>query len=98
MLESRENAIEFLYGDKMATATFCSPRHINRVKKLAEQFPDECQIVVENSDSSIVAHFPVKWIRIQKPNQRDLTEEERAEIRERFLNGRNPLFTKGENE
>ena len=97
MLESRENAIEFLYGDKQATATFCSPRHINRVKKLAEQFPDECQIVAENQDSSIVAHFPVKWIRIQRPNQRDLTEEERAEIRERFMNGQTRLCTTDEN-
>ena len=85
MLESKENAIEFLYGDKQATATFCSPRHINRVKKLAEQFPDECQVVVENPDSSIVAHFPVRWIRIQRPNESEMTEEQKNAARERMI-------------
>ena len=94
MLESRENAIEFLYGDKQATATFCSPRHITRVRKLAKDFPDECQIVAENKDSSIVAHFPVKWIRIQRPNEREMTEEQKNAAREQLAKMRAERNTK----
>ena len=97
MLESKENVIEFLYGDKRATATFCSPRHINRVKRLAEKFPEECKIVVENEDSSIVAHFPTKWIRIQRPNEREMSEEEKGVLRERFAISLNRKHTKWEN-
>lgn len=84
MLESKENAIEFLYGDKQATGTFCSPKFVNRLKKLAENNPDECKIVAENEDGSIVAHFPVKWVRVSPPRKIDMTEEEKDALRERF--------------
>lgn len=84
MLESKENAIEFLYGDKQATGTFCSPKFVNRLKKLAENNPDECKIVAENEDGSIVAHFPVKWVKVSPPRKRDMTEEEKDALRERF--------------
>ena len=84
MLESKENAIEFLYGDKQATGTFCSPKFVNRLKKLAENNPDECKVVAENEDGSIVAHFPVKWVRVSPPRKIDMTEEEKDALRERF--------------
>lgn len=76
MMEAfNENVIEFLKGQKTATVTLCSNLKLNtRVKKLAEQRPDECQIVHENTDGSIVAHIPVKWIKINP--SKIMTEEE----------------------
>ena len=85
MLESKENAIEWIYGDKRATSTLCSPKHVNTVKRLAEKYPDECEIAVENKDGSVVFHCPVKWIRFQRPNAREITEEEREIARQRLL-------------
>ena len=85
MLESRENAIEWLYGDKRATCTLCAPRRVNVAKQLAKKFPDECEIAAENRDGSIVFHCPEKWIRIQRPNAREMTEEER-EIQRQKMN------------
>ena len=84
MLESKENAIEFLYGDKEATCTFCSPRFVNKARKLAEKFPDECQIVAENPDGSVVIHCPVKYIKLSRNAGREMTEEEKAANSERF--------------
>lgn len=85
MLESKENAIEFLYGSKRATGTFCSPKFVNKLKKLAEDKPDECQIVAENPDGSIVAHFPVKWVKINVGSKgRKFTEEEKIAAAERL--------------
>lgn len=81
-----ENVIEFLRGQQRATATFCYGRMANRMKKLASEYPEECQIVAENPDGSIVAHFPVKWVKIMAPskNRPEISEERREELRERM--------------
>jgi hypothetical protein len=81
-----ENVIEFLRGQQRATATFCYGRMANRVKKLAEEHPEEVQIVAENPDGSIVAHFPVKWVKIMAPskNRPEMSEEKKQELRERI--------------
>ena len=77
-----ENVIEYLRGQKTATATFCSQSKLgNKVKRLAEERPEECQVMAENPDGSIVAHFPVKWIKISVPRQ--FSEEQKAEMAER---------------
>jgi len=77
-----ENVIEFLRGQKVATVTLASNTRLNsRVRKLAAEKPDECQISAENSDGSIVAHVPVKWIKISPPRQ--MSEEQREALRER---------------
>ena len=77
-----ENVIEFLRGQKTATVTFCSQNKLNtRVRKLAELKPEECQIVAENSDGSIVAHVPTKWIKINPT--KELSEEAKQKLRER---------------
>lgn len=77
-----ENVIEFLRDQKIATVTFSQRRYISRIKKLAKERPDECEIVVENQDGSIVAHIPVKWVRINPG--KDMTDEEKAEYAKRF--------------
>lgn len=74
---NNENNIEFLRDAKIATCSFSQGRFISKMKKLAEKYPDECQIVAENKDGSIVAHFPVKWVKISKREGRTLTDEEK---------------------
>ena len=80
----QENCIEWIKGSQTATVTFPKGRFTTRVTKLAEQYPDEVQICHVNKDGSIVAHIPVKYIRLQRPSQRTFTEEERQAIRERL--------------
>lgn len=88
MADLRENVVEFYADDKRATGTFTQGRYVSKIKKLAEKYPDECQIVAENSDSSIVAHFPVRWIRIQPNKGREFTEEEKDAFRARMMQNR----------
>lgn len=78
-----ENVIEFRLNEGTATVTFCQPRFITKIRKLAEKYPDECQITHENKDGSIVAHIPVKWIKISKM-ERHLSEEQIELARERI--------------
>ena len=58
MDDFKENVIEFLLNDKMATVTLCQGRFVSKVKELAKKYPDEVKITHANSDGSIVAHIP----------------------------------------
>lgn len=82
-----ENVIEFLRGQDTASVTFSQGRYITRIKKLAEEYPDECQIIAENQDGSIFAHLPVSWVKISPPRQ--YSEEQREAMAERLRNHRN---------
>lgn len=70
-----ENVIEFLRGAETATVTFSQGRYITRIEKLAKKHPDKVQIVARNKNS-IVAHIPVKAIKINIIEGRERTEEE----------------------
>lgn len=80
-----ENVIEWTRNSPMATVTFCQGKYITKIRKLAERFPDECEIVAENEDGSILAHIPTKWIKINNP-RREISDEEREELAERMRN------------
>lgn len=73
-----ENVIEWLRGGKTATLSLTQGRTITRVMKLARNRPEECRIIAENADGSIVARVPVGWIRINPPKQ--FTEEQKKEM------------------
>lgn len=77
-----ENVIEFIENEKRATVTFSQGRFKTRIRKLAVEHPEECQIVAENKDGSICAHVPVGWIKINPTRQ--LSDEQRSELAERM--------------
>ena len=78
-----ENVIEFLRGSETATVTFSQGRYITRIEKLAKKHPDKVQIVARNKNS-IVAHIPVKAIKINIIEGRERTEEEIERSRKVF--------------
>ena len=82
-----ENCVEWIRDSDVATVTFCQGRYITKIEKLAERFPDDVQIVHRNYNrggtvSSIVAHIPVSYIKINN-SKRNLTDEEREELSKR---------------
>lgn len=77
-----ENVIEWIRDSEQATVTLSQKGMISRIKKLAKARPEECQIVAENEDGSIVAHVPRKWVKISPPKQ--YSEEERQKAAERL--------------
>lgn len=90
---TNENVIEFMRNVERATATFCQGRYISRVRKLVAERPEACEIVTENPDGTIVARFPVSWIKI-KPDL-DLTDEEREARAERGRQAAQKYFKHG---
>ncbi len=78
-----ENGIEFLKDSKTATVQFCQGRYKSRIKKLAAERPDECKILAENKDGTLLAHIPVEWVKISPPAARSELQRELA--REKML-------------
>ena len=61
-------------------------RHINKVLKLKEKYPDAVRIIKmpEENDGCIYAELPSSWLKVSPPIKRDLTDEERQEIADRL--------------
>ena len=80
-----ETAVSY---DERKIAFFSSDekKWINKMRKLAEQHPDECQITghPEGNDGCINAKFPAKWLKVAVPRSVDMTEEQRQAAAERM--------------
>lgn len=50
------------------------------MKKLAEQRSEECQIIAQNKDGSILARVPVKWLKVN-PTMHLSEEQRKARIK-----------------
>ena len=79
-----ENVIEWITNDQQVTVTLSQRKYITKVRKLAEKFPDEVEIVYTNKDGSIVAHLPLRAIKINLTEKRELTDEQLEGLRERM--------------
>ena len=79
-----ENTIEFIRDSSRATVTFSQKRFINRIRELAADHPEECEIIAENPDGSVCAHIPVSWIKIYP--KREYSDEQRQQLAERMRN------------
>lgn len=86
MWNERENAIEWLDGQNVATVTLCSQKLRNKVLRLAEQYPDDVEIRAEpeGNNGTLVAHIPRKLVKISPPPMREMTEEQREAARVRL--------------
>ena len=75
---------------------YCSKEHgyfssderkfINKVRRLKEKYPDQVRILAEpeDNDGCIYCELPVEWFSVRPPVKRDLSDEQKAEIAERF--------------
>ena len=78
---SGENSFEFLNDEETTTFTISQGRYKTKIRKLAEKYPEECQIIAENKDGSIFGYIPTRWIKINPPME--LSEERKEALRER---------------
>lgn len=85
-----DNCFEWILGETTASVTFSQKKFVNKLKKLAKQYPDNVEIIAENEDGSICAHVPVSWFKFSPPKKgREFTEEEKQAAAERMLKARN---------
>lgn len=77
---NNENVIEFYNNANIITCTFSQGRYKSKIKKLAEEYPNEVNYI-ENKDGTIVAHIPINYLKISHPKV--LSEEAREKLSER---------------
>lgn len=70
-MENSENMIEFISGRHNAVVSFTNRKHINRIKEIHDERPDEFKYYYENDDGSICASIPLKWVKINPGAKRD---------------------------
>lgn len=80
-----ETSISYIGGE---TAFFSSDERkwCNRIKKLAEDYPDEVVMIrqPEDNDGCVYCKIPVNWFKIQPKKRREISDEERAILSERM--------------
>ena len=85
--------IEFISGTRTATVTFTNQKHINRIKKIYEERKDDFKYFKENTDGSVCAKIPLKWIKINAGSKtgRVMTEEQKEAARKRLEEARKKM-------
>lgn len=84
MNEIHETVYDHLRGEDRFYVTAGEQWSINMIRRLKEKYPDEVEIEVENQDGSLLASVPSSWMRIRPKRKIEMSEEKRAELRERF--------------
>lgn len=82
-MEIRENVIEWITGSNTATVTISQKKYQSKIRRLAEKYPDDVNILTDNNGDCIVAHMPLKYIHIFA-SESHLTEEQRKANGERL--------------
>lgn len=92
-MENNENCIEFITNSHTATVTFTNKKHINRVKKLFSERKEEFKRYTENSDGSVCATLPLKWVKLNagSKTRRVMTEEQKEAARIRLAEARKKM-------
>ena len=84
-----ETSIDFIHGDDVAVWSSDYFAVIRTMEEYLKNYPDEVSIVSDYTDSygqnrCLTIKIPAKWIRNPKPpKNRNLTEEQRAAMKER---------------
>lgn len=74
------------YTDKTLFVSSDHQKWINRIRKLAEMYPDDVTIKnrPEDNDGCICATLPAAWLRIAPPRANNMTDEQKAAASERM--------------
>ena len=77
----------FNYTGKVAYFSSDERKWIDKIMKFKEEHPEDVEIIrmPKDNDGCIYAKVPACWLRVQPKRKVELTEEERAVLRERML-------------
>lgn len=80
-----ETCCEYL-DDKVMWVSSDQQKMINKVRKLAEQFPTQVNIKCqpEQNDGCIYATMPADWLKLTPPRHIEMTDEQRKAASERM--------------
>ena len=81
----RESIINFNEAETTASVYTHKPPLIRKLKKLAEERPEECSLAkVTHNNLAYDFTVPKSWIKITPPKRMQLTQEQRQELSARM--------------
>lgn len=83
-MSDRENVLDWFNREQRVNFTLNQLRMKNTIKKLIEDGDTEIKIDCENDDGSITGSMPLSYIKISRPHTRNLSEEQRKAVADRF--------------
>lgn len=88
--DMREMSIGHLEGDNFMTWSTSERKWINRIKKLADIYPNDVVITYVNQDGSLNAKLPYSWFKAPAPRKKvaPMSDERRAAAAERLAQAR----------
>ena len=88
--EIKETNINYVDVDDVVSVTTFQRKYINKLKALAEKYPEEVRIIAENSDGTAVFSLPKKYVHISfgERSRREMTEDQKDAARERLEQAR----------
>lgn len=78
----RETVLEHLDGNDYFLLTTSEKKWKNKAEKILSD--PAVKLVARNEDGSVCVKIPKAWIKISKPKQMNLTDEQRQATAERF--------------
>lgn len=86
----KETSWNFISDDTVAYFSSSEQRWIAKIRKLAEQNPEEVIILKQPQENGgvIYAQVPPKWLKVSPPRKVNYTEEQRAAMAERLRQNR----------
>ena len=68
---------------------------LNKLRSLAEQYPNECRLEHESRGGDFADYIvPKKWVKVSPPRKVNLSDEQRAQIAERLKSSRKSIDVK----
>lgn len=84
----RENAIDWFNREQTIHFCLSQLKMKNQLKKLIESGDTNIKITHENDDGSIVGTMPLNYLKISPPHKRNLSDDQRKAVAERFRKAR----------
>lgn len=86
-LKNIETSICYCEDNGIAFVSSNEKKWISRIIKYKSQYPDEITVLAlpEDNGNFIYAKVPQRWLALRPPRKMNLTDEERAKIREQFI-------------
>lgn len=63
----KETAISIIHGEDYFTLSTESKKYMNKLRKYAEQYPDDVEIKQISDSDYVEAYLPAKWFKFPKP-------------------------------
>ena len=79
--DTYELTTTYIKGDSTFGVFTSIPKWINKITKLAEQYPDEVKITYTNDDGTINAELPITYLKMSHPKKMSAEQKEKASLR-----------------